>query len=358
MVTQTATCASTITTESDDTKDKTTPAFNDLAHAEKAVAPMDPFYDLVAGYPKLAGRMGAMPEIAMFRRFGALNARNLLYMQNELAVLGKKLKQIEVEDSKSMEGKKRSYCRNAVWLNTANIKFDGQLRDGDAKQRDLVLKMRVLLNQYSESDTIRPHTHGLVTDEHVDNALIQQATILREMKKPDAFDIHDIQCFLASDKMTVINDRNEEASALIGADRDLWGSVDPDERKAYSRELVVLWHRKDMDTFSRVVGAKAIKWIIACGGSRWKKTDVRWGTQAIHDATIFKLTFWFTSSVAAIVPVVSIILLVKMDSLNGRLGIIAAFNVLISICLTLFTEARRTDVFAATAACGSLKPRK
>ena len=145
---------------------------------------------------------------------------------------------------------------------------------------------------------------------------------------------------------------------FIGPDRKVWGSaLNGETRKAYSRELVVLRARKDMDTFSRVLGAKAVDWIMKCGGKRWKKVDIRFGTRAIHHETIYKLTFWLTSAIASILPVVSIILLVKMESLNGRLGIIAAFNALISICLTLFTEARRTDVFAVTTAYDSTATR-
>lgn len=171
------------------------------------------------------------------------------------------------------------------------------------------------------------------------------------MGNPDSYDIDDIQHFLSSDKMTLVNDRNETANALIGADRGIWGTAEnKDTKKAYSRELVVLRARKDIDTLSRTIGNKAIDWIMKCGGRRWKKVDVRFGKRAIHDETIFGLTFWFTSGIASILPVVSIILLVKMESLNGRLGLIATFNVIISLCLTLFTEARRTDVFAVTAA--------
>jgi hypothetical protein len=44
----------------------------------------------VNGYPKLARHMGASPEIAIFRRFGALNAQNLLYLQAELVHLEKR----------------------------------------------------------------------------------------------------------------------------------------------------------------------------------------------------------------------------------------------------------------------------
>lgn len=95
--------------------------------------------------------MGLLPEIAMFRRFGALNPRNLLYMQNNLVVLERELKELEVEDAKSPDEMKERYRRSSYWLSTANIEINGALRDGDTRQRDLVLEMRRLLDEYSKS---------------------------------------------------------------------------------------------------------------------------------------------------------------------------------------------------------------
>ena len=141
-------------THSPISKPETPSSFTDATQTEKAMPPPDPFHDLVAGYPKLAGRMGVMPEIAMFRRFGALNARNILYMQNELVILENQLKQFEVEDSKSKEGKKRFYRRNSFWIQTSDMEVNDEPRDGDKRQLDLVMRMRKLLHEYSEhSDT-------------------------------------------------------------------------------------------------------------------------------------------------------------------------------------------------------------
>lgn len=107
---------------------------------------------LIPGYPKLAGRMGALPQIAMFRRFGALNARNLLYLQNDLAWLEQELRKQEEKDSLDNSGKKMKYAFNARWINTAHYcpKHDGKVRDGDRKQQELVMDMRKLLNEYSK----------------------------------------------------------------------------------------------------------------------------------------------------------------------------------------------------------------
>ena len=114
------------------------------------IPPVDPLHDLIPGYPMLAGRMGNMPEVAMFRRFGALNARSLLYYQAELAHLEDELQLLEAEDAKSKDGKKEKYTTNAFWLNTADFRPDGELRDGDKRQRDLIVHMRRILKEYSK----------------------------------------------------------------------------------------------------------------------------------------------------------------------------------------------------------------
>jgi hypothetical protein len=89
-----------------------------------------PLDEFVMGYPRMAARMGLIPETAMFRRFGALNCRNILYLQNELCQLECDLQKLEWADSASTTGMKR---------------------DGDAKQRDLVMRLRTTLREYSSS---------------------------------------------------------------------------------------------------------------------------------------------------------------------------------------------------------------
>ncbi|KAF1972653.1 hypothetical protein BU23DRAFT_643310 [Bimuria novae-zelandiae CBS 107.79] len=70
---------------------------------------------------------------------------------------------------------------------------------------------------------------------------------------------------------------------------------------------------------------------------------------------VFKFTFWITSVAAAMAPVASIFILTWIDDIWGRLGTIAAFNVLVSVLLTLMTEARRTEVFSVTAAFAAVQ---
>ena len=99
-----------------------------------------PLGELIAGYPKLAGQMGLLPEAAIFRTFSALNARNLLYLQAELTTLEKELILCEKQDSKDVAKK---YAIDWFWLEQS--KFEPE----SAKQHDLVLQMRMKLKEYS-----------------------------------------------------------------------------------------------------------------------------------------------------------------------------------------------------------------
>ena len=105
--------------------------------------PNGPLHDLVIGYPKLAGRMSVVPQTAAFRRFGALNTRNLLYLQSELTDLERDLKEAEREDSLSDKGRKKRYAVDHRWLIRSH-------RDGDTKQLDLFNKIRAKLKEYSK----------------------------------------------------------------------------------------------------------------------------------------------------------------------------------------------------------------
>ncbi|KAI4933519.1 uncharacterized protein J4E92_003186 [Alternaria infectoria] len=104
--------------------------------------PTDPLHDVIVGYPKLAGRMGVMPEMAMFKRFGSLNARNLLYMQNELMYLEMQLKYIEAKDQASDDGNKGLYGYNFFWMKHSESDEKGN------EQIKLVMRMRKLLKEY------------------------------------------------------------------------------------------------------------------------------------------------------------------------------------------------------------------
>jgi hypothetical protein len=96
------------------------------------------------GHPRLSERMGVRTETMIFRKFSALNSRMLLYMQADLAILEKELRDIERDDNKSPEGQRSKYATNYLWLSRSE-------QNGDGKQLKLISKIKEKLKDYSTS---------------------------------------------------------------------------------------------------------------------------------------------------------------------------------------------------------------
>ncbi len=105
---------------------------------------VDPFPDITIGYPKLAAKIEILPEAAIYRKFGALNAQNLLYYQAELTYLEEELRKQQTLDNNDQTGYGQAYAINWFWLKRSKIY-------GEGRQLDLVLEIRELLAKYSES---------------------------------------------------------------------------------------------------------------------------------------------------------------------------------------------------------------
>jgi uncharacterized membrane protein YqjE len=82
---------------------------------------------------------------------------------------------------------------------------------------------------------------------------------------------------------------------------------------------------------------------------RFRRKDPSQDNIAYTDTRILRITFWFTSIIAALLPIISLVVLVScVRSKAARLGVIAAFNVLIALFLGWFTEASRKDILLVT----------
>jgi hypothetical protein len=66
------------------------------------------------GYAKLGWLMGNCPDTAVLRRFSALSAQKLLYLQAELTSLERDLRRFAAEDDGSSYGKRNIHSTN--WL--------------------------------------------------------------------------------------------------------------------------------------------------------------------------------------------------------------------------------------------------
>lgn len=98
----------------------------------------------MADYGRLAALMGNHQELALFRKFAKLNAKNILYMQSELMHLEAELENVELENGGSGDPEKMAFLVSL---------FD--LKDSSGTENDMqwrkVLEIREKLNCYSMS---------------------------------------------------------------------------------------------------------------------------------------------------------------------------------------------------------------
>ncbi|KAJ9669077.1 hypothetical protein H2201_000903 [Coniosporium apollinis] len=264
--------------------------------------------DPVPGYPQLAERMGTTPEATILRRFAALNVRNLLCLQAELHHLERDLVDAEIADSRSEEGWKSKYSSDWFWLNEP-------LEGKPNHQWQLMLKIRERLKEYNE-------------------ALIQQSQLIT-LPKPGKRDLLSLQCWLTQ------SDRG--AGALIGPDVQVWGDIR--SPGTHYKDLIALKARQVEDPFFRLVSSRFLG---------WKPSRIHPGF-GYEEFTLMNITAIVTSLVAPLLPIASIAILCAVQSTSSRIAVIAALNFVFSFCLMAFARARRTEVFAATAAFAAVQ---
>ena len=143
---------------------------------------------------------------------------------------------------------------------------------------------------------------------------------------------------------------SETSQALIGDDKDCWGSVKDPEK--HTKDLIVLRPRQNLDPFSEWFTGSFIRSFHKRIGHRWMTADSIYGIQGYRDSGLLRVTRLLTTVVASVLPVVAIVVLYNVTSMAARLAIVAAFTITLSICLFGFTGARGGDIFAATAAYG------
>ena len=100
----------------------------------------------MGSYNKLSKFMGSWPEVAIFRRFGALNAQNLLFLQAELVRLEDQLQSIREDDAQSADLEKKQSHQS--WRSLVLAHEQG---DASTSQWQKVLEIRDKLKEYSMS---------------------------------------------------------------------------------------------------------------------------------------------------------------------------------------------------------------
>ncbi|UKZ82730.1 hypothetical protein TrVFT333_010526 [Trichoderma virens FT-333] len=94
--------------------------------------------DHPGGYPSLASFIGSDKDFFIFRRFSALSARNLLYLQDELLELESRLQEIDLKESLSQS-------QQDLW------NLHSRREDSNQSRKALMKEIRIKLQEYENA---------------------------------------------------------------------------------------------------------------------------------------------------------------------------------------------------------------
>jgi len=138
---------------------------------------------------------------------------------------------------------------------------------------------------------------------------------------------------------------------LLGLDRTAW---EPNNEA----DLIAIYARSAPDLFSKWFTYTFIPYFHKILGRRVKRPlpeDPESEITQYEESNLTTTVSIISIVVASLFPLASIIVLFFVDSPSTRLGIIVGFAALFSLSLALLTNARKIEIFAATAAFAAVQ---
>ncbi|OAL49312.1 hypothetical protein IQ07DRAFT_622405 [Pyrenochaeta sp. DS3sAY3a] len=262
------------------------------------------------GYPSLSNFIASDFDRTslIYNRFDELSARNLLYLQSELAELQAQQRAFDKEDLKAEKDLGRQQCaRNFASFEQAAL----STQNSDATQKarwDLMIKIRATLKEYRE-------------------ALQSEVSMIAH--PPPSKSV-----YRAFKNEVFVKSENGLIPVLGGNSAGLYDDVD---------ELMALRVQENPDRLSTFVQENL-------GFLFPDRKRSRNGIAYASDRAIMSFIAWFSTFLAALLLIGAIVILYKVRSPEWRLGLIATFTTLFAGSVGLLTNARRAELFAATAA--------
>ncbi|KAH6683326.1 hypothetical protein B0J14DRAFT_556574 [Halenospora varia] len=274
------------------------------------------------GYAKLGRLMGNYPEVAIMRRFSALSAQNLLYMQAELRELEIDLRTSADNDDNSPHEDRKNYSIN--WYLLKESGEEDAAEGNDASQWETILEIREKLEKYQK-------------------ALLRHREIAN-MTGPMPRDLGFLKKWMERTDMGNVY--------LTGEDRSTWSDEE------WRSDLLSMRTQAADDMFFHWAYDKLGLWYHQLIGRHVKSVGPEEhlaGVIVYGEEAILHSTRAATTVLACLLPIASIVLLYKIEDMSKRLGIIAAFTASFSFALVFTTNARMVDIFAATAAYAAVQ---
>jgi hypothetical protein len=136
------------------------------------------------------------------------------------------------------------------------------------------------------------------------------------------------------------------AFPIFGIDGDSWDAK-------HERDLVSLKSHKSSDPFSKWLSGTFIPGYHRYFGRKHKQPvslNLGDGMFEYSDKTVRQATRFVSTLLASVIPLLSVTILYTVQSNILRLGIVTVLSSLFSVTLSLTTNARGIEVFAATSA--------
>jgi hypothetical protein len=264
-------------------------------------------------YQSLAQLSGNEPGFAVFRRFRTLNAKNILYLQAELAELEEQLAQLEADDQNSGEVNNRKFQWDARLLMEASPGADQQWK--------MILQIRTKLDEY--------------------NRLLLQHQRLHSLPRPNCHDLGKLREWL---------EWPVYGACFLEVPQDAW-----DER--FDQDLVALSSRpNELDRFSIWLTDCVVPFVHNKILHRTRKAnEAENQTYQYSDRALSRISEVVAIITSSSLPVVPIFALHFISSIVVRLCFTLAFSLVFTCCMAIFTSAKRSEIFAATVTLASVQ---
>ncbi|KAG4436820.1 hypothetical protein IFR05_007710 [Cadophora sp. M221] len=305
------------------------------------------------GFADFAAYIGSDRDLALFRRFDTLGARNLLYLQAELLALEEQLQEYDEEDRRFVE--KNSTRKAERQLMPNGPAWEVLLAAKDFKS--FARRAKVLEHEFwLENEVGRPETGGSESDSQFSSKATvrkddrQQRKMLTVLKIREVLKEYQEALLLHSQVLQL----ESPGSRPLKVFQEWFNIKRPFMHKANDlythKDMVALRPSPAQDRLSKILQKRA-GWAF-----REKRAlPASWGNPIFYSAKkLSRAVQMLTVLFAAFALTSAIICLHYMQTTAQRFGALGAFLFVFVLAIGMFTTAKTSEMLGATAAYGAV----
>ncbi|OCL00017.1 uncharacterized protein K441DRAFT_627195 [Cenococcum geophilum 1.58] len=261
--------------------------------------------------------MDSEPETAIFRRFGDLTISNLLRLQAELHDLEHQLEEVRDEDARSNDPVRTKYASDFRLMRD-------WAEDGDSLQHDLLDSIGTKLQEY--------------------HAALTQALEVSKARSPTKREVDFLRSWLIRPSLGA-NFQNHPEDTI-------WS-------KSNDGDFITLRSQEsENDPFTSVLNGFLLDIYHRIWGQQRKHNQsekLGRNIRRYNDEHILRVSKVIGATLSSLLPTLVILVLFFVKRMLVRIGLVIVFTAVFSLTLSLLTEARKVEIFSATAAFAAVE---